>query len=498
MKTRLSPILFVLLLATLVLSSWWWLRTGLAQKSVPLAPPPVSYDPLPGATTRVSIANDGSQANNASMEAFISADGSSVAFISRASNLVSGDTNDYDDVFVHDWQTGITERASVDSNGGQANNTSWDPSISADGRYVAFHSDATNLVTGDTNKFCQYRDFQAAIRHHPLPPTITPATPDPLPHNCTDVFVHDRQTRITERVSVASDGSQANGGSYYASISADGRYVAFYSNASNLVSGDTNAAGDIFVHDRQIGGIERVSIASDGSQANSGSTEAKISANGRFVVFNSPADNLVTGDTNGYWDIFVHDRQTGVTHRVSIASDGSQGDQGSYGPTLSADGRYVAFSSYAGNLVDGDTGDLMDVFVHDRQTGVTQRASLASDGSQSNHQSFDAYISANGRYVSFHSAADNLVKGDTNASTDTFVRDVWRGITQRVSLAGDGSQGNSSVFGESSVSAEGHLVAFYSQASNLVAGDTNDTLDVFVHVRREMFIFLLPVIQNQP
>ena len=169
----------------------------------------------------------------------------------------------------------------------------------------------------------------------------------------------------TTRVSVASDGAQGNGYSYHPSISADGRYVAFESYATNLVSGDTNGYIDVFVHDRQGGGTTRVSVTSDGAQGGTGSWNPSISADGRYVAFMSAASNLVSGDTCCS-DIFVHDRQSGQTTRVSVASDGAQGNNHSWYPSISADGRYVAFHSYASNLVSGDTNSAPDVFVHDR------------------------------------------------------------------------------------------------------------------------------------
>jgi Tol biopolymer transport system component len=292
----------------------------------------------------------------------------------------------------------------------------------------------------------------------------------------------------TTRVSVATGGGQANSGSFDPSISADGRYVAFVSAATNLVSGDTNNFQDIFVHDRQTGQTTRVSVASDGTQANGHSYAPSISADGRYVAFASLASNLVSGDTNGAWDVFVHDRQTGETTRVSVASDGTQAIGFFFGssPSISADGRYVAFDSWATNLVSGDTNDKPDVFVHDRQTGQTTRVSVSSDGTQANGgpgwSGNPSSISADGRYVAFHSYADNLVSGDTNSATDIFVHDRQTGVTTRVSIASDGTQANG--FSASpSISADGRYVAFMSGATNLVSGDTNNDWDVFVHGR---------------
>jgi len=432
----------------------------------------------PGTTERVSVASDGSQGNGFSGGGFdirgqaISADGRYVVFTSQATNLVPGDTNGVEDVFVHDRQTGVTERVSVASDGNEGNDSSWEPAISADGRHVAFWSRATNLVPGDTN-------------------------------GVADVFVHDRQTGVTERASVDSGGNEGNGWSTSPAISADGRYVAFHSHASNLVAGDTNNfcdfnhdgnldnCPDVFVHDRQTGTTELASVDSGGNQDDNGSDYPAISADGRYVVFVSAATNLVPGDTNGKADVFVRDRQTGVTERVSVDSSGNEanGPSGfSYSPAISADGRYVAFASAATNLVPGDTNDWIDIFVHDRQTGVTERVSVDSSGNQGNGCSckgmFDhtSAISADGRYVAFTSFASNLVPGDTNGGEDVFVHDRQTKVTELVRVSVDSSGNEGGGWGPA-ISADGRYVAFASFASNLVPGDTNGTADVFVHDR---------------
>src|SRR5258706_583306 len=185
-------------------------------------------------------------------------------------------------------------------------------------------------------------------------------------------------------ISVASDGTQGNGYSSDSSISADGRYVAFTSDASNLVLGDTNNSRDVFVHDMQTGITTRVSVDSNGNQGNLASVGSSISADGRYVAFGSSASNLVLGDTNNSSDVFVHDMQTGITTRVSVDSNGNQGNLDSSGSSISADGRYVAFNSNASNLVTGDTNGTFDIFVHDMQTGVTTRVSADSNGNQGN------------------------------------------------------------------------------------------------------------------
>ncbi len=403
-------------------------------------------------TSRVSVSSSGAQANDHSQYCSVSADGRYVAFESVARNLAGVDLNPYHDIFVHDRQSGTTERVSVNLLGAEANGESYLPSISADGRCVAFQSNATDLVGGDTN-------------------------------GSMDVFVRDRLSGTTERVSVDSGGAEGNFSSSQASISADGRYVAFQSVANNLVVGDMNGSDDVFVHDRQSGTTERVSVDSGGAEGDdsSGYHGLSISADGRLVAFEAYASNLVAGDTNGVSDVFVHDRQSGTTERVSVDSLGAQGNDRSYHPSISADGRCVAFGSWATNLVGGDTNGAYDIFVHDRQSGTTERASVDSLGVQGNDESDAPSSSADGRYVAFRSHASNLVGGDTNGAADIFVRDLQSATTERVSVHSGGEEGNRLSW-QSSISADGRYVAFWSHATNLVA-DTNGKTDVFVRDR---------------
>ncbi len=419
-------------------------------ESSPAPKGPVSTSP--GTIELVSVDSAGNQANGFSTWLAISADGRFVAFVSAATNLVPGDTNGQSDVFVHDRQTGITQRVSVDSAGNQADGGNDAPAISADGRFVAFVSAATNLVPDDSN-------------------------------GQSDIFIHDRESGITERVSVDGGGSQADGSSAAPAISADGRFVAFVSAASNLVPADTNGESDVFVHDRQTGITERVSVDSAASQADGGNDAPAISADGRFVAFRSAATNLVPGDTNGQSDVFVHDRQTSGTERVSVDSAGNQGeDGGSDAPAISADGRFVAFESKARNLVPRDFNRRQDVFVHDLQTGATERVSVDSAGNQASGPTDAPAISADGRFVAFQAGHANLVPGDTNRRQDVFVHDRQTGITEQVSLDGAGYQGNDHS-GLPSISGDGRFIAFWSLASNLVSGDTSLSQDVFVHGR---------------
>jgi len=377
-----------------------------------------------------------------------------VSFHSDATNLVAGDTNGLRDVFVHNSRTGQTTRVNVSSAGAQATGGASEyPALSADGRYTAFRSRATNLVAGDVN-------------------------------GLRDIFVHDSRTGQTTRVNVSSAGAQAiDGDSDRATISADGRYVAFHSNATNLVENDTNGQADVFVHDRLTGETIRASVSSAGLQANAASDTATLSANGRYVAFQSDATNLVLGDTNTLKDIFMHDNQTGETIRVNLSTEGDQTlGGGSDRPTLSADGRYVAFQSDATNLVLGDTNALKDIFVHDNQTGETIRVNVSNAGDQTlGGVSEKAVISGDGRYVGFHSDAANLVSNDTNGLRDIFVRDNLTNQTKRVNISSAGDQAAGGISEYPAISANGRYMVWQSDATNLVSNDTNGLRDIFVH-----------------
>lgn len=408
-----------------------------------------------GWTQRVSISTSGAEANGESGGAEISGNGRFVAFHSLATNLVAGDTNGQPDVFVHDRATGRPTRVSVTSSGEQANVGSGSPSISGDGRFVAFHSAASNLVPADTNRNI-------------------------------DVFVHDRRTGRTERVSVSSTREEGNGSAMQPSISADGRYVVFTSFSSTLVADDRNPSWDIFLHDRATHRTSLVSLSSTGEQGNNLSDYPHISANGRHVVFTSIATNLVEGDTNRISDIFVRDLHAGTTVRASVSSGGSEPNGGGSGPgVIDGRGRFVAFTSYASNLVPGDTNHVRDVFLRDLSTGRTTRVSVSSAGTQAEEGGNVNSISWDGRYIAFDSISMDLVSDDTNAAYDGFLHDRVTGETVRISVSSGGHEGSPafpiSDSAAGSLSASGRFAAFPSSASNLVFGDTNLAVDVFVH-----------------
>ncbi len=404
-------------------------------------------------TERVSVNSSGIEGSSYSDSISMSSDGRFVAFRSRASNLAQGDTNHVSDIFVHDRRSGATTRISVDSTGIQGNKASLAPSISPDGRFVAFESNASNLVPGDTNGF-------------------------------TDIFVHDRKSHQTTRVSIDSGGIQGNNFSMSPCISSSGRFVAFMSGASNLVAADTNSHYDIFVHDCHTGQTTRISVDSAGQQGNGRSDNVRISHDGRFATFVSDASNLVPGDSNGFSDIFVRDLQTHQTTRVSVDSAGIQGNYFSSAPSISSNGRCVAFMSGSTNLVLGDANGSWDTFVHDRQTGVTSRVSVDSRGVAGNNGGENSGISADGRFVAFNSWSNNLVPGDTSGN-DVFVHDRQTGHTIRVSVDSNGGQQNgNSNYSDPHISFDGRIVAFASDASNLVSGDTNYWWDIFINDSR--------------
>lgn len=382
-------------------------------------------DRIARTTTRASLTWSGGAASSSSFAGIhsMSEDGRFVAFESFARNLVPDDTNGDEDIFVRDLVARTTFRVSVSSTGGQGDHGGISAgavpapaaSISADGRFVAFHSWNFGLVPNDTNSCPEY----GPISGHS-------STVVWVSDGCPDIFVRDVVAKTTTRVSTSSSGAQANNGSMVPVISSNGRYVSFYSWANNLVPNDTNGTGDYFVHDRLIGRTSRVSVSSSGEQAIADDKEwrrSSTSADGRFVAFASIAPNLVPNDTNQADDVFVRDQMLGTTIRVNVSSSGEQAslDSDSRQPSLSPDGRYVAFESTASNLVPGDTNGVTDIFLHDMHTRSTIRLSVTESGQQGNGRSFEPWLSADGRFVTFSSNATNFVPWDRNGTTDIFV-----------------------------------------------------------------------------
>jgi Tol biopolymer transport system component len=390
--------------------------------------------------TRVSVATSGAQGNGASSAASLSDDGRYVTFTSSATNLVPNDTNAQPDIFVRDRELGTTQRVNLGIGGEQAlGGASSNASISEDGQLVQFTSSAINLIGLDTN-------------------------------DQSDVFVHDRKTNTTTRVSVTHTGAQAAGGASSSGVmTPDGRYIAFASAATNLVTGDTNAATDIFLRDRQMGTTQRVSLTNGGLQVMGSSGSPSLSTNGQVVVFSSAATNVVTGDGNGKIDVFVRDLQAGTTTRVSVGPAGVQGNDDSFFPMVSGDGRFVVFDSRATNLVpNGGLG----TYLHDRITGVTSVLNLNPLATQI----FSGpRISRDGRHVCFSFKAAN---SDLH---QLFVVDLQTLAKRRVD-AGGGTGSNNHSLG-CALNGDGTLAVFDTRAP-VISADTNDQSDVFL---RTMF-----------
>jgi Tol biopolymer transport system component len=315
-----------------------------------------------------------------------------------------------------------------------------------------------------------------------------------MDHNgARDIFLRDVQAGTTTLVSVGWNGLQATDGSDGVSLSSDGRYVSFAC-SDPFVPNDTNGTSDVFVRDLQAGTIVRASLGSTGGEGNDASYGGSMSADGRDVAFESQATNLVPGDTNGVTDVFLRDLQAATTSLVSAGAGGVPADGASDSVSISPDGRYAAFHSAATNLVPGDTNGIDDVFVRDLVTGVTTRESVASNGAQGNGSSYAPSISRGGRFVVFVSVATNLVPGDTNGVADVFVRDRLTGQTTRASVSTAGAQGDQAsevynFFGPPAISPDGRYVAFDSLATTLVPSDTNAASDAFLRDRANEAIF---------
>ena len=404
-----------------------------------------------GAMSRVSVSTTGVQGNHDSWYGLCSADGRFVTFFSFASTLVLGDTNLQPDAFVFDRASQTTERISVGAGGVQGNETSAPAGISWDGRFVLYGTGATNLVVPDLNGFSgdlilrdrltgsqQFVSVDSAGVQGNDTSNESAMTPDTrfvvfaswatnlVPNDTNgviDIFVRDLAHATTTRESLSSTGVEADGHCGFPSISGDGRYVAFGSIAGNLVAGDTNQAPDLFVRDRHTNTTRRVSVTSQGAQAVFGCGHGEIASGGRYATFESGSPDLVPGDTNQANDIFRHDLLSGTTIAISVSPQGHVGNTGSFAPSISADGRFIAFHTQATNLFSPSSGSL-DVYVRDVQAGLTRRVSLNAQGQQGNNQDRDPRISSDGRFVCFQSFSNNLIPGDTNFVADTYVQEA--------------------------------------------------------------------------
>ena len=398
----------------------------------------------------------------------VSPNGRYVVFTSEASNLVAGDANNSADVFLRDSQTGVTERVSVADNEAEAHLGGYGGLVSADGRYVAFSSDSANLVALDTNQ-------------------------------ATDVFVRDRAAGTTTRVS--RGGAEGNGPSYLQSMTPDARYVVFTSDADNLTgTADQNFSTDVFLRDRTLAKTERVSVASDGTEGDLDSSGGSISDNGRYVTFISNASNFDPNDSGIYADVFVRDRNAAapLTTRITALPNGDEADADSSNAVISGDGRVVAFDTDASNLLSQPDDNLTtDVYAKVLATGVTERISTGVGNTDSNNFSFVAGISDDARFVLFQSGASNLISNSLKAASNSFVRDRSSGSTVLGATSdaqGEPSDPNPSNAGSfpNAISGDGRYVLFSSNATDVMrAGDTNGNVtDLFLRSNPVPFLFL--------
>lgn len=402
-----------------------------------------------GANDQMGIARlshnlSGQEGNLDSLAPAISANGRFVAFASEADNLVASDTNGLKDIFRQDRQSGQIMRITGTWVELEANGESRRPAITANGSVIVFESMADNLGPQDTNAFW-------------------------------DIYAYNVATR--EMIVVSAGG---NGNSVHPAVSADGRYITFVSLADNLVPADTNGKSDIFVYDTVGGDIQRVSVGEAGIQSNNTTMYPAISADGQYITYQSRADNLAGSGNGYYFDIFLYDRTTGQTSLVSQNAAGVIGNHESQRPAISSDGRYIAYESWADNLVPNDNNGVSDIFVYDRLSETVERVSLHTNGSETNGVSGSPDISMNGRYVTFASLANNLATSDFNETYDVFVHDRDTDETALVSFNERREAANGSSMG-ANMAGGGRFIVFDSLATDLVGGDTNGRTDVFLY-----------------
>ncbi|MBI5435268.1 MAG: PD40 domain-containing protein [Planctomycetes bacterium] len=369
----------------------------------------------------------------------LSGDGRYVAWVSADTNFVAGDVNASTDTFVRDRTNGAVECVSVGPNGITTPGDSLLSAISSDGRYVLFYSDSSALVSNDTN-------------------------------GDQDGFLRDRWLGTTERVTLGSGGVQANDYGSAVDVSDDGRWVLLLTTASNFAAGDPPFTNDVFLRDRANDVTTLISADLSGNPGTAHSIATDLSPDGRFVAFYSFSSTLVPGDTNGKVDVFVRDVQTGNLERASVDSAGVEGDRDSWYPVLSADGRFVAFESRSNNLVPNDTNSAFDIFLRDRLAGSTTRISVDSLGGQANGGSNRVRITPDGRWLAFETLSTNLVPNDTNGFADVMLHDRANGATTRVSLGWTGLEPDAHSY-DPRISDDGRLVAFTSNATTLTAND---------------------------
>jgi uncharacterized repeat protein (TIGR01451 family) len=410
-------------------------------------------DTINGDTMRVSVDSNDNQLNGWSNTIAISDDGRYILFASDANNAVANDTNGQQDIFMRDTVNNTTTRVNVDNKGNEANNYSSNMLMTLDGRYVAFASDADNLVPNDTNRQ-------------------------------TDIFVRDMVTSTITRVNIDSNNNETNWYTYPVWLTPDGRYILFSSTAANLVSLDTNWQEDVFLRDTINNTTIRVNVDSSGNETNNYSYPTAITPDGRYVLFSSDADNLVANDTNNQSDVFVRDILSGTTTRINM-KDSVEANNYSYPMAISADGRYVLFGSDADTLVPNDMNGQWDIFLKDMQNNTNVRINTSTSWQETNGYSYVLSISSWLRYILFRSYSTNLVANDTNGIGDLFVRDIVNNTTTRVNVDNTGNQANWNTYW-GIITPDGRYVLFGSDANNLVANDVWGIYDWFMNEWQNM------------
>jgi Tol biopolymer transport system component len=375
----------------------------------------------------------------------MSSDARYVAFSSEATNLVSGDTNQVTDVFLRDRQSQTTKRISISSGGSQANQLSERPSVSNNGRYIAFHSWASNLVAGDTNERA-------------------------------DIFVYDRVTAQIERMSVGPGGQQGIHGALNAIISGNGRFVVFHADINNFAPPGTQQGGiGLFVRDRQNGTTTLLNIGPNGGAAVEVG-DISVSADGRYIAFVSSVPNLVPGDFNQLPDVFVYDRTLGQTTRISVATDGSEANGESFQPSITENGRYVVFASTASNFVAGEIGGdfaTQDVFVHDRLNGTTRRVNPRTVLDEAWYSVYgQPSISDDGGKVVFLTTSKDVIQNDLNDVSDAVMIDRPVSVI-RINTGGPGWTDSQGHFWEAD---RAYNTGSVSSFSNAIGNTSDDTL----------------------
>lgn len=410
-----------------------------ARRSLEVLPPGPFYLSM----QRISIGAE--EANGRNFDCSLSGQGRFVAFSTLANNLFTGDQNQTTDVMVFDRELNTFEHISKNVNGVQADRFSRYPSISKDGRFVAFLSRATNLIPG----------VSGVGRAH--------------------IFLFDRQDQTMEQVSRPfSPGFPSD--SAEPSMSGDGRYVAFASHSSNLTADPISSPQNVFLYDRVSRSMELVSVGTGGGGADGESFDPRVSTDGRFVSFASRADDLIPNDPSSFTSIFVRDRLNNTTERISVNDSGQAADDACFSAVISGDGRFVAYATRATNLVAGGGNAFVDIYLFDRNTRTVTRVSKTPAGNDPASASFEAAISEDGSYVTFKSISTDLVAGLSARGIFVYER-----ASDTIDFVSRGTSGavNNVLSEEPCISADGSFIGFYSQASNLVDGDTNNEDDVF-------------------